>query len=162
MYYVYVIRKKSYFSCWLVTIALWTFLVPKAAIKIIVRIVIFSSFSHNFCNIWWFFQVLQHIWNSQFRKIIKYTAKSLEIMKKNHSIILLLKWSLLVPKIFSVHWEIKSLRRDFHLILVEIFSVLDEPKVSPKTEKIKTWNVERLTQSWNVETKLARLEHNFI
>jgi len=62
----------------------------------------------------------------------------------------------------SVHWEIKSLRRDFHLILVEIFSVWDEQKASPKTEKFKIWKVERLTQSWNVETKLASLEHSFI
>ena len=50
------------------TTTLWTFLVPKAAIKIIVKIARFSSF----CYIWWFFRVLQHIWHSPLWNIIKY------------------------------------------------------------------------------------------
>ena len=52
--------------------ALRTFLVPKATIKIAVTIERFSSFSHNFCYIWWFFWVLHNIWYSLFWKIIKY------------------------------------------------------------------------------------------
>ena len=60
------------FACILRTNALWTFLVLKVAIKIIVKIARFSSFSPNFCYIWWFFRVLQHIWHSLLWKIIKY------------------------------------------------------------------------------------------
>ena len=76
--------------------ALWTFLVPKAAIKIIVKIARFpSSCSCNFCHILWFFWVLEHIWH--FEKSSN-TAKFLEKIKKNLPIILLLKWLLLKPK----------------------------------------------------------------
>ena len=59
----------------------WTFLVPKAAIKKTVKIARFSSFSSNFCYIWWFLWVLQHIWHSPFWKVIKYCQKCLEKMK---------------------------------------------------------------------------------
>ena len=55
--------------------SLWTFLVPKAAIKITVKMARFSLFSCNFCYVWWFFGVLQHIWHSPFWKIIKYCKK---------------------------------------------------------------------------------------
>ena len=69
-------------------IALWTFLVPKMAIKITVKIARISSSSCNFCYIWWFFQVLQHISYSPFWKIIKYCKKFGENKEKsfNYSI----------------------------------------------------------------------------
>ena len=35
-------------------IALWTFLAPKAAINILVKIAALFSFPPNFCNIWWY------------------------------------------------------------------------------------------------------------
>ena len=87
---------------------LWTFLVLKAAIKIKVKIARFSSFSKkNFCYIWWFFRVLQHIWHSLLWKIIKYKFFHLENEEKSSQLLLLLlKWPLLEPKMFTVHCNI--------------------------------------------------------
>ena len=82
----------------------------KAAIKMTVKITRFSSFSCNFCYIWWFFWVLQCICALHFEKSSN-TVKSLEKMKKNPSIILIPKWPHLEPKMFTVHWEISSLSR---------------------------------------------------
>ena len=57
-------------------------------------------FTPDFCYMWWFFRVVQHIWHSLLWKIIKYFRK----WRKIFQLYYLLKWPLLEPKIFSVVW----------------------------------------------------------
>ena len=82
---------------------IWTFLVPKAAIKIIGKIAKFSSFPPNFCNIWLFFWVLHQIWYSILWKIIKY-GKFLQKMKKIFPILTFKMATFGTKNIYSALW----------------------------------------------------------
>ena len=68
------------------------------------------------------------------------------ISKKGESIFNVEKWLIYLLHFCYIWWLFTS----------------KSSQASPKTEKIETSKVERTTKYWNLETKLASLEHSFI
>ena len=117
---------KSMFS--LHSTALWTFLVLKVAIKIIVKVARLSLVSPNICNIWWFFSEFCITFGTLHFEKSSNTAKTLKKMKTNLVTITIKvpKWLLFEPKMFTFV-EITLKREQWLLRLLtqpKFFSIL--------------------------------------